>query len=181
MRYGRHYTAKIDYFIPDADSNPSRVTAQIKVESLPDCLESATPSLKLGAAFGMVEYSFRVKGVSKNLELRYGNVEKTGCNQTLFIASRPIAIKCVRSVWRWVLIGGVVLLMLVCDLLDKYPVDKIIEGAEKATTALTNIQKMQLSFANTLNIIRGVYPAFVSMIKSGLTLLLVFLFGKSDK
>lgn len=181
LQYKHHYTAKIDYFIPDADKNPSRVTAHIKIGVLPDCLESATPSLNLGAAFGMVEYAFRVKGVSKNLELRYGDVEKTGCDQTLFIASRPIAIKCVRSIWRWVLIGGIVLLMFVCDFLDKYPVDKIIEGAEKATVVLTNVQKMQLVFAKILDNIRGVYPAFVSMIKSGLTFVLVLLFGKSDK
>lgn len=182
LRYGRYYTAKIDYYIPDAKTNPNRVTANINIDTLPDCLESTTPALRFGAESGMVEYAFRVKGVSNHLELRYGEAEKEGNKQKLFIASRSISFKTIRSRLRWILIFGSLALMLICDIADKFPVDKIIEASAQNSTALmTGFQQIQLSFANLLKYGQSVYPAVVSMIKSGLTFLLVLLYGKNDR
>jgi len=181
IRYGRYYTAQIDYYIPDAQVNTYTISATAGITIYPECLESTTSVLKFGAESGMIRYKFCVKNVSKHIELRYSDPNRTGIDDPVFIADTPIAMRAVRTKWRWVLILGVLGLMLLCDILNQFPVANTIsllsaEPVEK----LRLVQHWQLSLAYLLRATEALYPALISSIKSGLTLLMVFLYGKKE-
>lgn len=189
LHYGKKYTAKIDYFIPDVKfdhdkaAQTGEVSAEMKIEIVPDCLESTFPLLRLGAEAGMVKSNFAVKGISKNAELRYGSVTRIGSKESLYFAPHPIALKTKRSKWRWGLIIGILVLMLLCNVVDKFPVDKIIEAVSQTNEGAAQIEyrQFQLAVAQFLNKYQGVYPAFAGMLNSGLTFVLVLIYGESAK
>jgi len=189
LHYGKKYRAKIDYFIPDVKfdhdkaAQTGEVSAEMKIEIVPDCLESTFPLLRLGAEAGMVKSNFAVKGISKNAELRYGSVTRNGSKESLYFAPHPIALKTKRSKWRWGLIIGILVLMLLCNVVDKFPVDKIIEAVSQTNEGAAQIEygQFQLAVAQFLNKYQGVYPAFAGMLNSGLTFVLVLIYGESAK
>ena len=181
LRYGRDYTAKIDYYIPDAQVSTNTISATAGISIYPECLESTSSVLKFGAESGMLQYKFRVKNVSKHIELRYTEPNRTGVDEPVYIADTPIPMQAVRTKWRWVLILGVLGLMLLCDILNQFPVSSTIDILSKEPVEkLHLVQHWQLSLAYFLRATEALYPALISSIKSGLTLLMVLLYGKKE-
>lgn len=181
LHYGSYYTAKVDYYLPDAKKNTTKISADAKISVLPDCFEGSSPDLSFDAGLGMVEYRFRVKNVSKNLELRFIDLKAKGSTEDAYIADSPIAMRAVRTKWRWVLILGVLILTFLCDVLDRFPIEKTITllSAEPAEE-LHVIQHLELSLAYILRATEALYPALISSIKSVLTFLMVLLYGKKE-
>ena len=181
LRYGRYYTAKIDYYIPDAQVSTNTISATAGIVISPDCLESTSAVLKFGAASGMLWYKFRVKNVGHNIELRYADPNRTGVIEPVYIADTPISMRAVRTKWRWVLILGVLALMFIFDFLNQFPVEKTIDLLkDEPVEKLRLVQHWQLVLAYFLRATEAFYPAIISSIKSGLTLLMVLLYGKKE-
>lgn len=181
LKYGCQYTAKIDYYIPDARINTNKITASTEIVTIPDVLESTSTTLNFGAEHGMVKYTFRVKEVSNRIELKFHEAERTGNKQPLFITTRPISMRAVRTKWRWILILGVLGLMLLCDVLNQFPIeDTITRLNAELPENLSLIQHWQLLLAYLLRATEALYPALISSIKSWLTLLMVLLYGKKE-
>ncbi len=181
LRYGHDYTAQIDYYIPDAQVSTNTISATAGISIYPECLESTSSVLKFGAESGLLRYKFRAKNVSKHIELRYTEPNRTGVDEPVYIADTPIIMRAVRTKWRWILIIGVLGLMLLCDVLNQFPIeDTITRLNAELPENLSLIQHWQLSLAYFLRATEALYPALISSIKSWLTLLMVLLYGKKE-
>ncbi|MEA4939414.1 MAG: hypothetical protein VB091_07480 [Christensenella sp.] len=180
VHYGSYYTAKIDYIAPGVRRD-SKMSSTAKISIMPECFEGTSPIMKFDAGLGMVEYRFRVTGVSKNLELSYTDLTEKDSNGESYIADNPIPMRAVRTKWRWVLILGVLGLMLLCDVLNQFPIEDTITRLNAELPGnLSLIQHWQLSLAYLLRATEALYPALISSIKSWLTLLMVLLYGKKE-